>query len=65
MVQPEKPYRRGMVVFAHADRIVVLNRGAVIAEGTADSIRADPTVRAVYLGGGTPESVTEQVPPNA
>ncbi|MCW7544275.1 ABC transporter ATP-binding protein [Aurantimonas litoralis] len=53
------------VVFAHADRIVVLNRGAVIAEGTADAIRADPTVRAVYLGGGTPESVTEQVSPNA
>ena len=41
------------VVFAHAHRILVMNRGALIAEGTADAIRADPTVREVYLGGGT------------
>lgn len=40
------------VVFAHADRILVMNRGALIAEGGADAIRADPRVRAVYLGGG-------------
>ncbi len=37
-------------VFAHADRIVVLDRGAKIAEGPPDAIRADARVRAVYLG---------------
>ena len=41
------------VVFAHAHRIMVLNRGALIAEGDAASIRANPLVQEVYLGGGT------------
>ncbi|MFK7994386.1 MAG: ABC transporter ATP-binding protein [Granulosicoccus sp.] len=41
------------VVFAHAHRIMVLNRGELIAEGTADTIRNDPMVQAVYLGGGS------------
>jgi branched-chain amino acid transport system ATP-binding protein len=38
------------VVFDVADRILVLDRGAVIAEGDAAAIRADDRVRAVYLG---------------
>jgi len=38
------------VVFDHADRIIVLDRGRVIAEGRPDAIRADPRVQAVYLG---------------
>jgi branched-chain amino acid transport system ATP-binding protein len=38
------------VVFGHADRIIVLDRGRVIADGTPDAIRADPRVQAVYLG---------------
>lgn len=38
------------VVFGHADRVVVLDRGEVIAEGSPDAIRADERVRAVYLG---------------
>jgi len=38
------------VVFAHADRIVVLHRGQVIAEGRPAEVRAHPEVRSVYLG---------------
>jgi branched-chain amino acid transport system ATP-binding protein len=38
------------VVFGHADRIIVLDRGRVIADGTPDAIRADARVQAVYLG---------------
>ena len=38
------------VVFGYADRVIVLDRGRIIAEGTPDAIRADPRVRAVYLG---------------
>ncbi|WP_171173476.1 ABC transporter ATP-binding protein [Ruegeria sp. HKCCD8929] len=41
------------VVFAHAHRILVLNRGELIAEGSGAEIRANPLVQEVYLGGGT------------
>ncbi|WP_170559755.1 ABC transporter ATP-binding protein [Ruegeria atlantica] len=41
------------VVFAHAHRILVLNRGELIAEGTGSEIRTNPLVQEVYLGGGT------------
>jgi branched-chain amino acid transport system ATP-binding protein len=37
-------------VFAHADRILVLVRGAIIAAGAPDEVRADERVRQVYLG---------------
>lgn len=40
------------VVFAHSHRILVLNRGEIIAEGTGDEIRNNKTVAEVYLGGG-------------
>ncbi len=40
------------VVFSVADRVVVLERGEVIAEGDGKTIRADARVRAVYLGSG-------------
>ena len=40
------------VVFAHADRILVLARGRVIAEGGAAAIQADPKVQEVYFGSG-------------
>ena len=38
------------VVFGFADRVIVLDRGKIIAEGSPDAIRADPRVQAVYLG---------------
>ncbi|MEO8716100.1 MAG: ABC transporter ATP-binding protein [Acetobacteraceae bacterium] len=38
------------VVFGIADRILVLNRGELIASGDAEDIRSDPRVREVYLG---------------
>ena len=41
------------VVFTHAHRIMVLNRGKLIAEGNATEIRNSPLVQEVYLGGGT------------
>jgi branched-chain amino acid transport system ATP-binding protein len=41
------------VVFAHSHRIMVLNRGQLIANGTVDEIRNNPQVQEVYLGGGT------------
>ncbi len=40
------------VVFAHAHRVMVLNRGALIADGSVEDIRNDPRVQEVYLGGG-------------
>jgi branched-chain amino acid transport system ATP-binding protein len=41
------------VVFAHADRIIVLARGELIAEGPPAAVRDDERVREVYFGGGT------------
>jgi branched-chain amino acid transport system ATP-binding protein len=38
------------VVFGYADRVIVLDRGHIISQGTPDAIRADPRVQAVYLG---------------
>ena len=38
------------VVFGHATRIIVLDRGQLIAEGPPDAVRADARVQAVYLG---------------
>lgn len=37
-------------VFAHADRILVLVRGEIIATGTPEDVRANPEVQRVYLG---------------
>jgi branched-chain amino acid transport system ATP-binding protein len=38
------------VVFTHADRIIVLNRGELVAEGTPAEVRADTKVQEIYLG---------------
>jgi branched-chain amino acid transport system ATP-binding protein len=40
------------VVFAFADRVIVLARGQLIADGTAAEIRDDPKVQEVYFGAG-------------
>ena len=47
------------VVFAHADRIIVLARGELIAEGPPAAVRDDPRVREVYFGGGTTFAASE------
>jgi branched-chain amino acid transport system ATP-binding protein len=38
-------------VFAHAARVVVMDRGAIVADGTPRQVRADPEVQRIYLGG--------------
>jgi branched-chain amino acid transport system ATP-binding protein len=38
------------VVFAHADRVIVLDRGALIAAGAPADVRANAAVQQVYLG---------------
>ena len=38
------------VVFAHAHRILVLNRGRLVASGPPAAVRADARVQEVYLG---------------
>jgi branched-chain amino acid transport system ATP-binding protein len=40
-------------VFGHADRILVLNRGVLIAEGPPAAVRANAEVQDVYLGAGS------------
>lgn len=40
------------VVFANADRIVVMARGRVLADGPPDAVRADARVREAYFGSG-------------
>ncbi len=38
------------VVFGHADQVVVLNHGQVVADGTPAAVRASTRVQAIYLG---------------
>jgi branched-chain amino acid transport system ATP-binding protein len=40
------------VVFGFADRVIVLDYGRIIAEGTPAQVRADQRVQSVYLGEG-------------
>jgi branched-chain amino acid transport system ATP-binding protein len=38
------------VVFTHADSIIVLNRGELVAEGTPAEVRNNSKVQEIYLG---------------
>ena len=38
------------VVFGFADRVIVLDRGRIIADATPDRVRSDPRVQEIYLG---------------
>ncbi len=40
------------VVFGYAQRIIVLHRGQVVADGAPDVVRGDTRVRDIYLGAG-------------
>ena len=40
------------VVFGRADRVLVLVRGQLLAEGTPEAIQRDPRVQQAYLGNG-------------
>jgi len=40
------------VVFAHADRILVLHLGELMAEGAPAEVRANQQVKEIYFGGG-------------
>jgi branched-chain amino acid transport system ATP-binding protein len=40
------------VVFEHADRVMVLNRGQLIAQGDPQAVRRNAEVQAIYLGEG-------------
>jgi branched-chain amino acid transport system ATP-binding protein len=40
-------------VFAHAQRMVVMDRGAIVADGTPERIRLDRHVQEIYLGTDT------------
>ena len=42
-------------VFAHADEILVLVRGEIIAAGRPEAVRGNARVREVYLGGRAPD----------
>ncbi len=41
------------VVFGYADRVLVLARGSLLAQGTPEEIRRDPQVQRVYFGTGS------------
>jgi branched-chain amino acid transport system ATP-binding protein len=51
------------VVFAYADRIIVLARGVLIADGNAEAIRDNREVQAVYLGTGSTYKPHAGAPP--
>ncbi|MDQ6681285.1 MAG: ABC transporter ATP-binding protein, partial [Pseudomonadota bacterium] len=53
------------VVFAHADRMIVLARGELIADGEPAVVRNDPQVRQVYFGIGSTFAAPAPTRPSA
>jgi branched-chain amino acid transport system ATP-binding protein len=51
------------VVFGHADRVIVLHHGAVVAEGSPEQIRADAMVQEIYLGAGIGHGIEPGIGP--
>ncbi len=49
------------VVFAHADRLLVLDRGRQVATGTPAEVRDDAEVQRIYLGGAGAEAAARQI----
>jgi branched-chain amino acid transport system ATP-binding protein len=49
------------VVFEHADRVLVMARGALISQGTPAQVQADPQVQAVYFGSGKTFGASEKL----
>ena len=47
------------IVFEFAQRVMVLDRGTMIAHGPPATVRADPRVQAVYLGQDEPALLSE------
>jgi len=39
------------VVFGHADRVIVMDHGQMVAQGTPEDVRENPRIREIYLGG--------------
>jgi branched-chain amino acid transport system ATP-binding protein len=53
------------IVFSRAERIVVMNRGRVVAAGPPEAVRADRQVQEIYLGGSaeaTASAAPQHVP---
>ena len=51
-------------VFAMADKITVMNQGAVLIEGESETVRTDARVREIYIGSGS-EALAAKVKPSS